>query len=288
MDDRGAVQLGVVHQQVDPVAGEGRIVGVGGVAVLALALAEQFAVLDHVLAHRGQVVLDRRQVGIVGGELGHEGAHRPLHGFLIEDLEASAHLFLPQGDLAQGLLQVLAQLLDDLTNLFPFLLGQGVEVVRGHDVALAHRRQGVAGGGVDEGDALVLGLATDGAGGLLFPGLEFLLDLLGAMAVVLALKGGGDGVEQVLHQLPQVGAQVTTAPRRQAQGVGALGVVEVGDVAPVVGGGGFAAPLGQDALDQGMLAEAGGAHQVEVIAPVGETDAEVNGLQRPLLTQARG
>ena len=286
VDDRGAVQLGVVHQQVDPVTGEGRIVGAGGAAVLALALAEEFAILDHVLAHRGQVVLDRRQVGIVGGKLGHEGVDRPLHGLLVEDLEASAHLLLPQGDLAQGLLQVFPQFLDDRAELVALLLGQGVEVVRGHDVALAHRRQGVAIGGVDEGDALVLGLAPDGAGGLLLPGLEFFLDLLSAVAIVLALEGGGDGVEQVLHQLAQVGAQVTAAPRRQAQGVGALGVVEVGDVTPVVRGGGFAATLGQHALDQGMLAEAGGAHEVKVVAAVGQADTQVDGLQRSLLTQA--
>jgi hypothetical protein len=46
------------------------------------------------------------------------------------------------------------------------------------------------------------------------------------------------------------------------------------------------AALLQDALDEGMLAEPGGTHEVEVVTPVGDAHPEVDGLHRPLLAQA--
>lgn len=79
---------------------------------------------------------------------------------------------------------------------------------------------------------------------------------------------------------------MATTPRWQAQGVGALGVVEVRYITPVVRGRGLAAALLQEALDEGVFAEAPRTHQIEVIAPVGDVYPQSDGLERPFLAKA--
>ncbi len=63
-----------------------------------------------------------------------------------------------------------------------------------------------------------------------------------------------------------------------------MGIVEVGHVAPVVRGGGRMAPLFQRVGDQLVLAETGGAHQKEVETFVVHSDAELDRLHGPLLS----
>ena len=63
-------------------------------------------------------------------------------------------------------------------------------------MALAYWRQGVAGGGVEEGNAALLGLVADGVGGILLAGLEFLLDLFGAAKYSSPWKAAGTALSR--------------------------------------------------------------------------------------------
>ncbi len=175
VDHRRPVQVGIVHQQVDLIAGEGRRVGIRGLAFLAVALAKELSVVDYVAAHRPQVVQHRRQVGVVRLQLLYQCPDRVLSDLPVQFLEAAVHLALPEGDLTEGLLQVLAQLVDELPEMLLFLFRELSELLRVKDMAIPDRGQGVASGRVDEGDAAFLGLAADGPGGLFLTLLELLL-----------------------------------------------------------------------------------------------------------------
>jgi hypothetical protein len=185
--------------------------------------------------------------------------------------------------LAQGLLQLLAEIFDDLSDALLLLLRQLGKLLRAQDMPVHHRRQGVAVGGMNQRNPPLLGIVADGARRLLLTILELLLNLLCPAGVSLALKGRGDGVEQVLDQLMHVAAQMASAARGQAQGGGAVMIVEVGDIAPVVRCRRRVTPLFEGACDQGVLAEPRAAHQVEVVALVIHADTEPDGLHGPLL-----
>ena len=65
-----------------------------------------------------------------------------------------------------------------------------------------------------------------------------------------------------------------------------MGIVEVGDITPVVRCGHRVTLFLEDTGDQGMLAETRGAHQIEIVTLVVHSDPESDSLQGPLLADA--
>jgi hypothetical protein len=117
-------------------------------------------------------------------------------------------------------------------------LGLVVELVdlgEGDGLAVAQGGEGEAVGRAEEGDARGLGGVLHGLDELLLRGVEGLLQGPAAGAVLLAAKHRGDGRGELVDELVEVLAEGVALAGREAQDARAVPLVEVLDVAPVVG-----------------------------------------------------
>jgi hypothetical protein len=288
-DHRSAREIRVVDQDVDPILQVGirrRLQldrGARGRFLLLRVLAE-------IVQVRQDVVLDLVQVG---------GHVREAAELLADSLDARAHHVHPHAPVE--LVDLLAALAVDVAHLaqesvdvllqlgaapLDLLLGRFVEnlvLLGGDRLAVDDRHERDADLGELDGKSQGAGLL----GQLVEEALLALLILLDqgvhAALVFLALEGLGDFGLQVFDQVVHLVLEHARLARRQAEGQRAVGVAEVVDVAPVVGGRHRRSDVVEEPLDHRGLAGAGQAAHVDVVARRRDVEPEADGAHRPLL-----
>ena len=162
-------------------------------------------------------------------------------------------------------------------------LGQRVEDLRLDHLAFVHRRHGEARRRAQQGDVLALRLLAQRLQGFLVAGTELLVDGAPPRLVVVALEARRQHVAQLVERRDHALGQGFRAAMRELQSLGAIGSVEIVDIGPIRRRRrlcGFGPEVGphRRGLARGRRPE----HEhVEVVAL--DVDAELNGLQRPLL-----
>ncbi len=282
---------GILDQQIDQVALHRNAAGVGrglGVAFALRGFAQRFAALDDVLQHRvepgdhlGQVAVGRLEVL---DQVRHGDAQRLAAGLL----DAALQLAAPARKLVHELVHALVHGLDVRCQLALPLFGQLLELLlRQGAVLVLHRHEGEAVRGAQQRDAKLGGFVPKGVQRGLLALLLLLLHRLDAAAVFVALEHRGDGRQQFLDEVLHVVAQVRAAAAGQAHQVGAGGVGEVVDVAPVRRRL-AAAPFALEQLvDDGVASAAGFAEHEEVVAAVRDVEPHPHRLDGTGVDQRR-
>lgn len=161
-------------------------------------------------------------------------------------------------------------------------------IVRSNHLPVLDRAEGEAPRRLEQGHPLLFRLRPQILERLLLALLGFHVDVLQPGAVFVALEAGGDGAFQLLHQLFHAVPQAHRAARRQGQCPGTVGMVEIVDVAPVAGSGGFPGVGLEIGLHQGVLAQAMGAEDEQVVALPSDADAEAHRFQGLVLAHGFG
>ena len=163
MHDRHALGSRVVDQHVDLVSVEvaGELDALTADLHLLALLAKGIDVVDHVQPHCLEVRYNLRQGGILVLQCLDELGHGDPRDFLVQRLELLAHFLLPQRNLANRVAQLRAQFIDQLLDLVLFLFRERRKLLGPHHLALAHRRERVAGGGAQDGDVALLRLLVE-------------------------------------------------------------------------------------------------------------------------------
>ena len=139
-----------------------------------------------------EVLHDLRQVGELRLALLDRLRNHEARGVAIQRAHRVTLFALQPRQHAQGLLQVLFQLLDRRLRLLLALRGPGIELGRRHHLAVVlHRRHGEAHRRAQDRDALRRRLVAHRGERALVPAAALLLDGRAALLVVLALERRG-------------------------------------------------------------------------------------------------
>src|SRR5690606_6336087 len=120
-------------------------------------------------------------------------------------------------------------------------------------------------------------LLTDGLQRLLLPVVDLLLNFLPPLAILLTLERAREGRAQLFEQGLHVLLKLNAHPRRQAQRLRLVRLLEAVHVAPVVGDGPLAGGLAEELVEERALAGARRPHRVDVVALLLHADAEPDG-----------
>ncbi len=241
-----------------------------------------------------QVVADIAAYGVEMGQhvgqffvlLGHLSVQVVEHnaGHLAVQLaQAVAQLTLPARGMGQHLLQRLLHDLDVGLHALLVFLRQLLELFGREHGALFERGKGQPRRGAQQRQVAPLGLFLQLHQAGLLHLLELAFDGAAPRLVFLALEGRRKRRLHVLHQPLQVAAELAAQPAGQAQHLGAVGLVEVVDIAPV-GRRRFAGrALLHGVVHQGELAHARRSQGKNVVAGTLHLHAKADGADGPLL-----
>jgi hypothetical protein len=279
---RRAARRGVLDDHLHRVAPEGRL-GPGRLHLLRLP--QHRRVLERVVLHLGEVRLHLRQPGVLGLELPDQARHRHARHLAVEAAHPAQRLAAPHRHLVQKIGELLLQRRDQ--RLVALLLGgrQPAELLRPHHAFLAERAEGEAARRAHQQDLHLLGALAHLVHRAVVALGELGLDLLVAVAVLVALERRRDRGAQVFHQARHVGLEGARSPRGQAQRARPVGRFEVVDVAPVRGRGQAGGLRFQPAAHQRVPAEALRAHGEQVVALAPHADAELDCFERAALAE---
>ena len=277
-DVRNAAGRGIQHE-VDLVAGQlaGSALALALARLGLLAGAEVVGVLDDVGAHRVEVAAHRglrdvAHLGLVDRVVHRQQRHRAVqvaHGLGV--LLAHPHVR------SQGAQQLVLDLAHRLLQLGPTRLGQGLEHLRRHDLAVLLRGEGEAHGRADHRQPAPAGLAGDLRQGLVGSLLEVGIQSLGLGRVFVGLEHRRDQRAQVTDELAHVGAQLRPHARWQLQCFRLVRALEVVHVDPVAALDAVAGHVCIDgAAHQVAPARAGRAHHEQVEALVGRRNRQLH------------
>jgi hypothetical protein len=277
VDHRRPAVILAADQQVDQEAAEVRqLAGERGERRHAfLGMAEFVDALDDVLLHLVEVVADSRVGGVIAEQVVDQVADGEKHCLLVELAHSLDAFAPPKVDLVDDTFQALLQAGDRLLDVRFFLGRQLVVVVRAHHLVVLGRGEGKAIGGAQQNNALLVGVVTHCPKRMRLAFAVFLVDLAQAAAVFLALEHCRDGALQFRDQLLHVVLQARAHAGGKLDRARLVRLTEIVDVAPVGGLGLLADPLVEKLADQGALAAAGLAHDVEVVAGMVHADAEM-------------
>ena len=180
-----------------------------------------------------EVLHDLRQVGELRLALLDRLRNHEAGGVAIQRAHRVALLALQPRQHAQGLLQVLFQLLDRRLRLLLALRGPGIELGGRHHLAVLHRRHGEAHRRAQDRDALRRRLVAHRGERALVPAAALLLDGGAALLVVLALERRGQRDLQVVDQPVQRLVQRRRPAGRQRDRHRPMRRGEVVDIDPV-------------------------------------------------------
>ena len=243
-------------------------------------------VLDHVLADLIEVGDDLGRLGVARAQFLDHVADDERGHLAIELAQILAVRALPLRRLAHDRLHLLLELGDIGLGFLLLGLGQLVELIGIEHFAVPHRRQRESRRGPDHGDMAFPRALLDLLQGLFVAFLVLRLQRLVARTVFIGLEGGRDRFAQVGDQPLHVAAQRHSLARRQPDGARLVRFGEIVDVDPVrgqrLGGGGRL----EMAPHHGVLAGAGRAQRIHVVAVAANADAEAHRLDRAVLAQA--
>ncbi len=220
-----------------------------------------------------------RQIRVPLAGLGQRLADDQPRGLLVQLLGLAADFVAPLRDLLHQGPQFGLQFFYRRLDRFALRVGQFLVLFRAQHFAVARRSQGEPGGRADQLDAPLGRLLRQALKRLRLPLLDFRLDLLQPIAVLLHLQGGRNRGVQVLEQNPQILNQLGAAPGGQPQSARLVGIVEIVDVAPVVRRRLVRRLLLQKTLHDRPLAHPGRSQHVQVIAFAADRDAKANRIQ---------
>ena len=210
-----------------------------------------------------------------------------MHELGVDRFHALGAFVLPAVDRLDHAFQSVVQLLDHSLGLILAGARQIVELRGRKQLALAHRADGVAAGRADHHHVprarCFVKLAEERGFALLI----FLLNVADAAPVFVAAELARHADQQPFDQLFHVAPELRALTRRQLQRPRTRWVVEVIDVAPVRRQPACGSLPRQQLLDQGALAHARGAGDVEVVAFTGHVHAELDGRDGAVLSGGR-
>ena len=283
-DHRGALGLGVVHEDVHLVLGKGRLrhgkgkgaLGAGPALQVVDIFQDVFLDVFEIVHHLGQVLVFFPQVL-------HVMAHHVEGHVLVQLFLLFLVLLFHLADLADGLVHLGVELGGLLAQRLPLLVVQGLEFFFAQGLAFLAGENHQAGGGNVEDKTF-------------FPrlGVQFLEDLVAflgeavhqgfpAAGVVFALEDLGDLHLQVGDELLHVGLQEPAFAGGQAQALGLLRVLEIVDVDIIRRrglGGGQLLHVGHDGF--GLPGPGRPGHE-DVVFQVLDPQAELQGVDGPVL-----
>ena len=206
-------------------------------------------------------------------------------GLAVQFLDLVARLHPPARDPLDDLLQFLLQFLDRVLDLLALLQRQLFVFLRSDHLAAAHRRHGIAARRAHQLNAALQRPIRQFLEGAVVPLLGLLFDFLDAVLVLLQLQRGGNRGLEFLHQLRHVTLQLGAQAGRQAERPGLVRLLEVVDVAPVVGRGFVGGLFAQEVVDGGAFAQPGRAEHEHVVPVPPNADAELDRVQRAGLAE---
>ena len=283
-DDRRALALGIVHEQVHLVLGEagfrhGKGQGAGAAGLL-LEVVDVFEDVPlhflEVLGHLGVILVFFHQVFDVW-------AHRGQGDVLVQLPFRLLELLFHAPDLGDGLVHLGVQGIGALAQGLPLLIAQGLELLFGHGLAFFAGEEHEAGVGDVQDKAFLVGPGVE----LLEDGVAFLGELahqgFPAVVVLLALKDLGDVDLEIGEEFLHVGLEGAPPAGGQDQAPGPLRLLEIVDVEIVRGAGLLGRQLADVILDGlGFPGVAGPGH-VNVIFVVLDAEPEFQGPLGPVL-----
>jgi hypothetical protein len=179
-------------------------------------------------------------------------------------------------------------------DLFPFLAErllvlrfEGHELFVRQGLPLSHGDGQEANGRHLDGKTLPLGIRVDARQDLVPLALDGLDQFFFVRCILVALKGGADLAQRRGDQALHVGLERPGPFGRQPEGSRTIGIAKVVDVAPAVGHGLVPGPLFQKPFDGRRPPRAGQAGHVNVEAGLFDSQAKVQGLDRPFLADDR-
>ena len=240
-------------------------------------------VLDDVGAHLIQIALDLGEVPVLflGGL--EQLADRLLDHPPVEGLHLLPRLRVPLGQLVQVGLQRVLDPLDILVHGLALFLVEVLKLFRGQRFDVAQGGQGEAVGGGDQGDSVAFGLLLDVRDQGLLMALNDLFHRLDLAAVLVAFEGGPDHPSQILDEILHVPLQLRAPSRGKPKGIGLVLLLEVLDIAPVVGNRGLVRLLLDAAAHERVFSRARGSEHEQVVAPGAHADTESDCLDRAFL-----
>ena len=288
-DHRRALEVVVVHHQVDPIARHqgGERLPAGG--IVRLVLLEQFQAVEQVLLHPVQPGAEFDRILDLFFQIDADFAQfavdeRPHHPAAQGGQRLVERLF-KRPDPLQVAVDLSEQFLFHAGDVGPPLLGQGEHFVLGHDppFGAAQGEQQSAGITV-QGEIARFRKRVEFAEG---PGLLFFEGFFQPLALHLGVGGvqllrdlRQQGLDQTRHAL----AQQAALAGGQAQGAGTLRRVEMVEVAEIRRGGPAGRSLLHGLTEQGGTATADLAQHEQVVVRLGHLQAEVHRGFRPFLT----
>ena len=246
---------------------------------------ELLRVFDHVFFQGVEIRQHVRQVGIVLAQLRQQMADGQARGLAVQFLDLVAGLQPPARDPLDDLLQFLLQFLDRVLDLPTLLPGQLFVFLRPDHLPAADRRHGIAARCADQLNAALQRPIREFLEGPVVSLLGLLFDFLNAVLVLFQLQRGGNGGLEFFHQMRHVTLQLGSQTGRQAERPGLVRLLEVVDVAPVVGRGLVGGLFAQEVVDRGAFAEPGRAEHEHVVPIPPNADPKLDGVQRRGLAQ---
>ena len=284
-DRRADAAVTVADHDIDVVAAEelflvdGHRIGLG-----VRAAPELVEVFQHIGLQLLEPVEHTRQFGAVTAQVVDQGGDGRLAHVTAEILDAAALGLLQLLHLTDHLLQAFLQRLHAGLDAGLLFGGQLRELFVGHHLPVHHRGQREPHRRLDECDLLGRRVGTERLERLVLLLGDLGVDLLGTIAVLVALEQGCDGRPRVFLESADFVAEADTHPVRQPQRPGAVLLGEVLHIHPVVG-----QPLGicagpDEVQDQGVLADPWRAEHEDVVAGGPQADAELDCVACAFLT----
>ena len=286
-DHRCPLELGVVHHHVHFVFPEGRLLsprhGKGRSGLGLSSLPEQGEVLHDVIPHLLQVGHDLRKVPVLLHQFINRGAYGEERYLLIQLLQRFVGFLIQAPHLPHSFLQLLLQALPLLQQFLSHFQAQSLEFLFAEGLSLHHGNDQQAHRAHLEQESFLLSLLAHLREELLLLFLKTLNGLLLLGGIFIALEDSGDLTPRPIHQVLRILLEFPPFARRQAEGVGAIGVTEVIHVAPI-GGHSFApGHFLQEALDGRGLPCARGASHVNIEPQFLDPQPKLESSDRPLL-----
>ena len=293
-DHRRAAQIAIVHDDVEMILVERR----AGVRLQPQRhiLPCRGAIL-HLLPLSGGAQLDLEVVGMlrdvslhiqqIGEHIGPRGifGRQPLEGLadgrrgdlLIEVRQAVVGCFLDLAHLTESALQRLLQRLAALVERLLFRVRQRIELLLRHRFAVASRRDPHAGGRADQREALLARGGVQLAQAIIPLVRQLARDRVAMLGILVAGERLGQRIGDTQEQRVHLIAQLASPAGRQPDGLRAIGVLEIVDVAPVGRHRPSGSPVFEKTRERRRLACAAGTHREDVVARIRHLDAELDG-----------